>query len=140
MWLEISSWIRWYDISKVVIWERVYGVLGFGWHRILFRCLFPLMGVIFFRSSFNVHSFVQYTWGCDFGHTVRPYLPRYGLACILAPVLLGYVHLPFVIFHYNHGWQLVAFLPLYPVIFLYSYGEVKKTAYCTACFSHEVIH
>lgn len=37
------------------------------------------------------------------GHTVRPYLPRHGLACILAPVLLGYVHLPFVIFHYNHG-------------------------------------
>ena len=37
------------------------------------------------------------------GHTVRPYLPRHGLACILVPLLLSYVHLPFVIFHYNHG-------------------------------------
>ena len=37
------------------------------------------------------------------GHTVRPYLLRHGLACILVPALLSYVHLPFVIFHYNHG-------------------------------------
>jgi hypothetical protein len=37
------------------------------------------------------------------GHTVRPYLPRHGLACILVPVLLNYVHLPFVILHYNRG-------------------------------------
>lgn len=37
------------------------------------------------------------------GHTVSPYLPRHSLAGILVPVLLSYVHLLFVIFHYNHG-------------------------------------
>ena len=28
------------------------------------------------------------------GHSLRPYLPRHDLACILVPVVLSYVHLP----------------------------------------------
>jgi hypothetical protein len=39
----------------------------------------------------------------DSGHTVRPYLARHDLACILVPVLLNYLNLPFIINHYNYG-------------------------------------
>lgn len=102
MWLEISSCVGWDDVSKL-LYEREFMVC---WNLVdIGYCsgVCVLSFVLYFLDqvlmSIPLFSILEDVVS---GHTVKPYLPRHGLACILVPVLLSCVHLPFVIFHYNH--------------------------------------